>query len=196
MSSPPGTSFRSARVLFFTNFLAMEAVDIRHLGTTLLALCRAMRLLLKILRLHAIDLLSINLSAKICSTRVLLVKSLETTSPSSARLHCVAAFLVDAMATSADTFIAFLLSKIVAYFLLLHIWSPFIHFFRNSRFSDDEPHVLRLLIHSSRKIKSIIECDYFSKYTHSKIVWLKEKRMNNMIAWRYEAWNIYERWTI
>lgn len=143
ISSPPGTSFRSAP----------------HWGTTLVGFRRRrppMRLLLKILPLqHLIIHLPLFsmpiLWPKICSTMLFLLGFLDTTSSNSARLHWVAPLPAEAaMATSADNFMVFFLSNILlassSFFTFLHIWSPFIQFLRNSCFSDDEPLILRLII--------------------------------------------------
>ena len=146
MNSPPGIRLFKTCVLFLTNHFAIELARATR-GAHFLVLRIPQLLfrifLLLILLLHTnapVDsFFPISLSdsgPNICSTRCLSLPSLEALAMM-ARLQQVVPFLAEAMATSADSFIAFFLSKMLMFFFEeLHLWRPVIHFLRNSCLSE------------------------------------------------------------
>lgn len=144
MASPPGIKLFSILVFFFINLLATELGE-----TTLAALFLALqivRLLLKIFLLTLFDPFEIffNLSKcgpNTCETSGLNLSSLQAL-PSRERLQEVLGFLVEAMATSADTFIALFLSIRLIPSDEWQILRPIAHLLRNSCFNELEACIL------------------------------------------------------
>ena len=145
--SPPGTRLLRIFVLFWTNLFATELALRTFWGKAIFLTLRTwlLQLLFKIFLL-LILLLQItggmvleaffrlwDSGPKICWARILLSWSLEAL-VMRARLQQVVPFLVEAMARSADNFIAFFLSMMLVLFFeeKPHLWRPNIHFLRNS----------------------------------------------------------------